>query len=229
MEKEQGLKGYIRQNRAELFREIEDLIQNEDVTDIEWDGYYLWVTDLKKGCYCHNIRLNEEYVDNLAIRLANIMKVPFNRAYPILEANTEDLRISIWHESRCTKKSMAIRKIPTRLRFRHQDIVQAGYAPEALINLLENCVTAHCNIVIGGQPHAGKTELLKYLFRQMKRSVCMKTIRKSITVKLIRGKNVRSFLWMRSFHIHRLSERDCGIILTGHFCRSREDRRCWIC
>ena len=90
MEKEQGLKGYIRQNRAELFREIEDLIQNEDVTDIEWDGYYLWVTDLKKGCYCHNIRLNEEYVDNLAIRLANIMKVPFNRAYPILEANTED-------------------------------------------------------------------------------------------------------------------------------------------
>ena len=58
---------------------------------------------------------------------------------------------------------MAIRKIPTRLRFRHQDIVQAGYAPEALINLLENCVTAHCNIVIGGQPHAGKTELLKYL------------------------------------------------------------------
>lgn len=163
MEKEQGLKGYIRQNRAELFREIEDLIQNEDVTDIEWDGYYLWVTDLKKGCYCHNIRLNEEYVDNLAIRLANIMKVPFNRAYPILEANTEDLRISIWHESRCTKKSMAIRKIPTRLRFRHQDIVQAGYAPETLINLLENCVTAHCNIVIGGQPHAGKTELLKYL------------------------------------------------------------------
>ncbi len=104
MEKEQGLKGYIRQNRAELFREIEDLIQNEDVTDIEWDGYYLWVTDLKKGCYCHNIRLNEEYVDNLAIRLANIMKVPFNRAYPILEANTEDLRISIWHESRCTKR-----------------------------------------------------------------------------------------------------------------------------
>ena len=93
LEKEQGLKGYIRQNRAELFREIEDLIQNEDVTDIEWDGYYLWVTDLKKGCYCHNIRLNEEYVDNLAIRLANIMKVPFNRAYPILEANTEDLRI----------------------------------------------------------------------------------------------------------------------------------------
>ena len=232
MEKEQGLKGYIRQNRAELFREIEDLIQNEDVTDIEWDGYYLWVTDLKKGCYCHNIRLNEEYVDNLAIRLANIMKVPFNRAYPILEANTEDLRISIWHESRCTKKSMAIRKIPTRLRFRHQDIVQAGYAPEALINLLENCVTAHCNIVIGGQPHAGKTELLKYLstFIPANEKVGVYEDNQEIHYRKINpGKKCAEFLWMRSFHIHRLSERDYGIILTGHFCRSREDRRCWIC
>lgn len=160
------------------------------------------------------------------------MKVPFNRAYPILEANTEDLRISIWHESRCTKKSMAIRKIPTRLRFRHQDIVQAGYAPETLINLLENCVTAHCNIVIGGQPHAGKTELLKYLstFIPANEKVGVYEDNQEIHYRKINpGKNVRSFLWMRSFHIHRLSERDCGIILTGHFCRSREDRRCWIC
>lgn len=163
MEKEQSLKGFIRQNRAELFCEIDVLIQDENVTDIEWDGYFLWVTDLRRGCYRHSSRLSDSYVDNLAIRLANIMKVPFNRAYPILEANTEELRISIWHESRCTKKSMAIRKIPTTLRFHHQDIVRDGYAQEGLINLLENCVTAHCNIVIGGQPHAGKTELLKYL------------------------------------------------------------------
>ena len=37
------------------------------------------------------------------------------------------------------------------------------YAPESIITLLENCVTAHLSTVIGGQPHAGKTELLKYL------------------------------------------------------------------
>ena len=43
------------------------------------------------------------------------------------------------------------------------DVVQAGYASEELVNLLENCVAAHCNIVIGGRAQAGKMELLKYL------------------------------------------------------------------
>lgn len=42
-------------------------------------------------------------------------------------------------------------------------LLYAFLAPEELINLLENCVIAHMNCVIGGQPHAGKTELLKYL------------------------------------------------------------------
>ena len=100
-------------------------------------------------------------MDNLSIRLANIMGVPFNRVHPILEANTETLRISIWHESRCGKKSMAIRKIPGKLRFGHVDLIQSDYAPENIITLLENCVTAHLSTVIGVQPHAGKTELIK--------------------------------------------------------------------
>jgi pilus assembly protein CpaF len=163
LEKEQSLKQFIQHNRQELFCEVADLIERDSVTDIEWDGFKLWVTDLNRGCFPHERKLSDAYVDNLSIRLANIMKVPFNRVHPILEANTEDLRISIWHESRCTKKSMAIRKIPTSLRFHHKKLIEEGYVPEEILNLLENSVIAHCNIVIGGQPHAGKTELLKYL------------------------------------------------------------------
>ena len=58
---------------------------------------------------------------------------------------------------------MSIRKIPEYLRFSHEDLVESDYAPESIINLLENSVTAHLSIVVGGQPHAGKTELVKYL------------------------------------------------------------------
>lgn len=160
---EKELKKYIRQHRDELFSEIGQEISDENVTDIEWDGYNLWITHLKRGCYMSEKKLADAYVDNLAIRLSNIMMTSFNRTYPVLEANTEDLRISIWHESRCGKKSMAIRKIPLNVRFNHDTLLESRYAPETIINLLENCVLAHMNCVIGGQPHAGKTELLKYL------------------------------------------------------------------
>lgn len=163
MEDSNYLNGLIDQNKEELFCELDDELSCDSVTDVEWDGYNLWIGDLNKGCCLSGKKLSEAYVDNLSIRLANIMKVSFNRSNPILEANTDELRISIWHESRSGRKSVAIRKIPKRLRFDHRTIINSGYAPERLINLLENCTIGHCNSVIGGQPHAGKTELLKYL------------------------------------------------------------------
>ena len=162
MEKEQ-LQELIENNKEDIFSEIKDEISDDTVTDIEWDGYNLWITQLGRGCYISMKELSDRYMDNLSIRLANIMGASFNRMHPILEANTESLRISIWHESRCGRKSMAIRKIPRKLRFGHGDLVKSDYAPESIITLLENCVTAHLSTVIGGQPHAGKTELLKYL------------------------------------------------------------------
>lgn len=157
------LRQYLSKHKGELFNELRDEIDDDDITDIEWDGYNLWITHLRKGRYISAKKLKSAYADNLSIRLANIMETSFNRSNPVLEANTENLRISIWHESRCGTKSIAIRKIPQSIRFCHESLVTDGYAPETIINLLENCTRAHMNCVIGGQPHAGKTELLKYL------------------------------------------------------------------
>lgn len=157
------LRQYLARHKEELFDELKDEIDDNDITDIEWDGYNLWITHLKYGSYLSDKKLRSDYVDNLSIRLANIMMTSFNRSNPVLEANTENLRISIWHESRCGVKSIAIRKIPRSIRFCHESLIGSGYAPEKIINLLENCTRAHMNCVIGGQPHAGKTELLKYM------------------------------------------------------------------
>jgi pilus assembly protein CpaF len=128
MDKE-DLKDIIEKNKDELFSEIAQEINNDNVTDIEWDGYNLWITELGIGSYISGKELSDRYVENVSIKLANIMGVSFNRSRPILEANTEKLRISIWHESRCHKKSMSIRKIPEYLRFSHKDLVESDYAP----------------------------------------------------------------------------------------------------
>ncbi|WP_051555000.1 ATPase, T2SS/T4P/T4SS family [Lachnospira multipara] len=157
------LKEVLANRKNELFSELIDEINDEYITDIEWDGYNLWITKLGEGCKISSKKLSDRYVDNLSIKLANIMEVPFNRIHPILEANTKTLRISIWHESRSSKKSVAIRKIPEKLRFGHDSLIESNYISEELLNLLENSVIAHLSTVIGGQPHAGKTELLKYL------------------------------------------------------------------
>ena len=102
---------------------------------------------------------------------------------------------------------MAIRKIPRKLRFGHGDLVKSDYAPESIITLIENCVTAHLSTVIGGQPHAGKTELLKYLATFIpaeEKVVFMRIIRRYITGRLIHIASVLSFLWILRLHIRIL-------------------------
>ena len=60
----------------------------------------------------------------------------------------------------------------------------------ALLHLLgELCDGSPFSIVVGGQPHAGKTELVKYLATiysgRMRRLVFMRIIRRYITGRLI--------------------------------------------
>ena len=59
------LKELIDKNKEELFSEISDEIDNEKVTDIEWDGYNLWITELGIGSYISGKELSDKYVENV--------------------------------------------------------------------------------------------------------------------------------------------------------------------
>ena len=78
MDKE-DLKDIIEKNKDELFSEIAQEINNDNVTDIEWDGYNLWITELGIGSYISGKELSDRYVENVSIKLANIMGVSFLR------------------------------------------------------------------------------------------------------------------------------------------------------
>ena len=68
MEKEQ-LQELIENNKEDIFSEIKDEISDDTVTDIEWDGYNLWITQLGRGCYISMKELSDKYMDNLSIDL----------------------------------------------------------------------------------------------------------------------------------------------------------------
>lgn len=146
-----------------MFDELSEFMINDSITDIDWNGYDLWITDFNKGKYLSEKKLSEDFIDNLAIKLSNTMNVSFNRQHQVLEANTLDRRISIFHESVAGKKSLCIRKNPLFLRLRREEMIGTGYCSENVLNLIENCVAAHFNVIVGGLPNAGKTELVKYL------------------------------------------------------------------
>lgn len=139
-------------------------IVSESVTDINWNGKQLWIDDLKKGRYMAPEILPETFVERFVSLMANVSGIPFNRMNPVLETETEELRISIVHN--CVAHSgatISLRKTPAVRRLDKSEMVLEGYCSEEIYNFLLHCIQAHCSIAICGLPGAGKTELLKYL------------------------------------------------------------------
>lgn len=139
-------------------------IEDEDVTDVNWNGLQLWIDHLKKGRYMAMEVLSDEFVERFSTLLASIVSIPFNKMNPVFEAETEELRVSIVHTSVAhTGITISLRKIPAVRRMEAGEMMQSGYCEEAVGTFIKNCVLAHCNIAICGMPGAGKTELLKFL------------------------------------------------------------------
>lgn len=108
--------------------------------------------------------LSDAFVDIFATRIANLANKNFNASEPLLEAETDELRISIIDSSVTnTKKSIAIRKSPAVRRLNENKMIKEGYADEKVIEFLQMAVKGHLSTIVVGDVGSGKTELIKYL------------------------------------------------------------------
>ena len=141
-------------------------IQEPSVTDIDYNGKALWITDLEKGRYRAEEELTDSFLDSFIHNIANSVNKQFNNAHRVLEADTRELRISILHESVTSAGlSICIRKSPCLVRNTIENIIEDGYCPEKILHLLINCVLARMNFVFAGEPGAGKTECAKFFMQ----------------------------------------------------------------
>lgn len=141
-------------------------IQKKEVTDIDYNGHELWITDLEHGRYRAEVNVTEEFVEEFTHRIANRVNKPFNRMHNVLEAETKTLRISIVHESAAVSgRSICIRKSLPEVRHTIESMLDTKYCPLPILNLLINCVRAKMNFVFCGEPGVGKTECAKFFSR----------------------------------------------------------------
>lgn len=148
----------------EYFGKLREFIEDPQVTDINYDGSIVWIDDLQKGKYKTNIKLTENFINQLCTRIANTVSRNFNKSEPILEAETETLRISIIHNSVAhSGTAISIRKTPTSCRLTEELILRTEYCSKEILDFLVACIKGHLNMVFCGLPGSGKTELLKYL------------------------------------------------------------------
>lgn len=139
-------------------------ILDDNITDINWSRE-LWINHLEKGRYkVSDFKLDDIFIKQFYTRISNLMNVQFNQNNPLLEAETENLRISILHDSVTnTGISISIRKTPAIRRINKDRLISEEYCTEEIDAFMENAIKAHCTVIVGGLPGVGKTEYIKYL------------------------------------------------------------------
>lgn len=149
----------------EDFGPLQKYVTDNNITDIDFNGTDLWLTDINnKHWKDTETKTSPAFIRRLAQSVANSEAVEFNQKNPALEAESEDLRISIMHNSvAVTGTSICIRKTPKKDRITEKYALETGYCSRQVLSLLVNCIKAHMNIVICGEPRAGKTECAKFL------------------------------------------------------------------
>lgn len=151
---------------AEQFGPFWKYIEDPDVTDIDYNGSQLWITDFEKGRYRAEEELTDQFLSSFTHNIANAVNRQFNNAHKVLEADTRELRISIIHDSvTASGISICIRKSPALVRNTMQTMLDEGYCSKEILQLLINCVLVKMNFVFGGETGAGKTECAKFFMQ----------------------------------------------------------------
>ena len=150
-------------DEEKFFGPLYPYISNDDVTDIDFSGKELWITD------CNNTRtrlskvvLDNEFIEQFTKRVSNMVSQPFHKMSPILEAETETLRITIVHEDVCQgHRCICIRKSLPRVRLTDENVISSGYMKSEVFELLKGCVKAGMNIVFDSL--IGSSMVISYL------------------------------------------------------------------
>jgi len=151
-------------NPVELYGPLYDMIVNPEITDIDICDREVYFTDVEGRRMRRKDKVKREFEMQFCMKIANLMQKNFNRMNPLLEAETDTLRISILHEAvSMGGRSISIRKSLPAVRYTAKEAIESGLFTEATYGFLTKAVKAGQNFVICGEPGAGKTELAKFL------------------------------------------------------------------
>jgi len=173
----------------EYFGPLWEFVADSDITDIDYNGTEVWITNVFNERY----QLEQEYVDSYITdafveqftqRIANVVSRQFNKRNPELEAETSELRVTILHESVARSgRSISIRKTPPVIRITEESAMEDGFCTQEILALLINCVESHMNLTFCGMPGIGKTECVKFFSQYIPANERVITIEDTLEIR----------------------------------------------
>lgn len=145
------------------FYKLKPYLENEMITDINYNGKDLWLDHLREGRLLISNFMTECEAYKMCLKFSNAVNKNLNLQNPVLEADLNFFRVSIIHPSITGSIAISIRKSTDKLRLNEETMLAKEYISKSALNFLKYCVQSRVNLMISGLPGSGKTELLKFL------------------------------------------------------------------
>ncbi len=152
----------------DYFGPLWKFVSNDEITDIDYNGTQIWITNTFneryqiKGSFV-NEYMTDGFVEQFSQRIANVVSRQFNKLNPELEAETSELRVTLLHESVArTGRCISIRKTPPLIRLTIEKALEEEFCSREILSFLINCVSMKMNMIFCGMPGIGKTECIKF-------------------------------------------------------------------
>ena len=170
----------------DLFQDLYPYIEDDDITDIRWNGRALWVESLSKGRYKTDTVLSDKFIRIFCDKIALHQDVNFNPSEPKLQASTPTLRLHCIHPSRTGDGTyiIAIRKTPAIARINDKTALDTHYADQFFIHLIDALINSRRKAIVIGDVGAGKTEFLKYCAHFIPDNAPTLTVEDTLEMKL---------------------------------------------
>ena len=145
------------------------LLSDSDVTDISYNGEDIYYVSNKLGRKKSEIVIEPQLAKDFVRQMANIAEKQFSYTSPNLDISVGKYRLNATHQSICKVRdegaiSFALRIASGEARLKSEDDFFGDKVVEELLRLIVN---NRQSLVIGGITSSGKTELQKYLLRNM--------------------------------------------------------------
>lgn len=178
---------------------IEEIIKDPSVTDISYNGTEL-IINTNNEKYVYDDVISENYIVKLIQKFANAVGKEFTPKNPILDDSLNNLRINAVHKSISTfGTTMALRSSKAEAVLNEHNFNQ--FAPEYMLEFFEAAIRSRSNIIIAGETGTGKTELLKFLVKNIpfdEKIVNMEDTSDSYLKELYPDKDIHSWLTSQS-------------------------------
>lgn len=147
---------------------LSSLLANPDITDISYNGEFIFYQDTKIGRRKSDINISYSEVKDFLRHIANLAEKQFSFSEPILEVSVGKYRINALHHSLAKKAGNDALSFSIRIASgKIQILDDPSFMPVAVNELLASLIHNKYSIIIAGLTGSGKTELQKYLLYLM--------------------------------------------------------------